>query len=218
MGRKLPTFAARMKEKEKIFIGQALQAFLKYGIKSMTMDDLARHLGMSKKTIYNYVKDKNELVERSLAMQFNTEECAVSVICAKNLNAIDEMFEIGLFISGMLNEMHPSIHYDLEKYHAEAFHKAKKSHEEHIYKCTVENLKKGMSEGLYREDLNAEVIAKIYMTKIDVVFNAELFPPTEISFNEVYSTMFRYHILGVASMKGATYLKKKLKSSNTITL
>jgi hypothetical protein len=72
-----------------------------------------------------------------------------------------------------------------------------------------------MAEGLYREDLNADVIAKIYMSKIDIVFDAELFPPTEISFNEVYSTMFRYHILGVASTKGATYLKKKLKSSNT---
>ena len=204
-----------MEEKERIFIGQALQAFLKYGIKSMTMDDLARHLGMSKKTIYNYVKDKNELVEKGLAMQFNTEECAVADICAKNLNAIDEMFEIGLFISGMLNEMHPSIHYDLEKYHADSFHKAKKSHEQHTYQCTVDNLKKGMAEGLYRENLNADVIAKIYMSKIDIVFDAELFPPTEISFNEVYSTMFRYHILGVASTKGATYLKKKLKSSNT---
>ena len=207
-----------MEEKEKIFIGQALQAFMKYGIKSMTMDDLARHLGMSKKTIYTFVKDKNDLVAKGLKMQFSAEEQAVKEICERGLNAIDEMFEIGLFISAMLSEMHPSIHYDLEKYHAEAFQAMKKSHEMNIYQCMMANLEKGKKEGLYREDLNADVIAKIYMSKIDIVFNAELFPPTEISFNDVYATLFRYHILGVASPAGREYLMKKLNSLNTAKL
>jgi len=205
-------------EKEIAFLQQALSVFMKYGIKSVTMDDMARHLGMSKKTIYNFVKDKNELVHKVLMFQHAGEQKHIEGICALDLNAIDEMFEIGHFVSGMLNEIHPSIHYDLEKYHTEAFHAMLEMHQSSIYSCIELNLKNGIHEGLYREDLNIDVIAKLYTKRIDNVFDAELFPPEEISFKEVYAVMFRYHILGVASPKGAEYLKKKWAKIKTTTL
>jgi len=201
-----------MEEKEKIFIAQALELFMKYGIKAFTMDDLARQLGRSKKTIYTKVKDKNELIEKVLRFQFENERSCIEGICSQGLNAIDETFEIGQFISEMLKKMHPSIHYDLQKYHTDVFQASIKEREEEIYNCTLSNLKKGIQEGLYRYDLNAEVIAKIYMSKIDIVFNPDIFPPSVISFGEVYAILFRYHVLGVASPKGVKYLNKKLKS------
>ncbi len=204
-----------MEAKEQVFITQALGVFMKYGIKSVTMDDLARHLGMSKKTIYTFVKDKNDLVNKALDLQHSEEKQIMESICEKGLNAIDEMFEIGHFVSGMLNELHPSIHYDLEKYHAEAFRTMLIKHETSVYDCIFRNLEKGVKEGHYREDLNIDVIAKLYTKRIDNVFDAELFPPSEIAFSEVYAVMFRYHILGVASPKGADYLQKKLKKSKT---
>jgi len=207
-----------MEEKEREFIEKALETFTRFGIKSVTMDDMARHLGVSKKTIYNYVKDKNDLVRSCLHLHADMEQGAMRLICDKELNAIDEMFEIGTFISSMLKEMHPSIHYDLEKYHGDVFSETKREHQQNVYNCMRANLKKGMKEGLYRKDLNAEVIAKIYMKKIDILFDPELFPPAEVSFNEVYAIMFRYHILGVASPKGAEYLSKKIKSLKTNTL
>ena len=142
----------------------------------------------------------------------------MEAICDKGLNAIDEMFEIGHFVSGMLTELHPSIHYDLEKYHAEAFRTMLAKHEASVYDCISRNLEKGVKEGLYRKDLNIDVIAKLYTKRIDNVFDAELFPPSEIAFSEVYAIMFRYHILGVASPRGAEYLKNKLKKTKTTTL
>ena len=204
-----------MDQKEQQFLGDALAVFMKYGIKSVTMDDLARHLGMSKKTIYSFVKDKNDLITRGLDMQHCKESMVMEDICCKGLNAIDEMFEIGHFIQGMLNELHPSIHYDLEKYHAEVFHDMLAKHETSVYDCISRNLQKGVNEGVYRKDLNIDVIAKLYTKRIDNVFDAELFPPSEIAFSEVYAIMFRYHILGVASPEGAAYLEKKWKKIKT---
>jgi hypothetical protein len=204
-----------MENKEIEFLGKALKVFMKCGIKSVTMDDLARHLSMSKKTIYTYVNDKDDLVSKSLALQ-GAEECQVmNAICEKGLNAIDEMFEIGHFVSGILNELHPSIHYDLEKYHPSAFNTMRNLHETNIYACISTNMKKGIKEGLYRKDINTDVIAKLYTKRMDNVFDAELFPPNEIAFTEVYAISFRYHILGIASPKGVEYLQEKWKTIQT---
>jgi len=197
-----------MEERESEIITQALAVFMQYGIKSVTMDDMSRHLGISKKTLYKFVKDKNELVEKTFMFQCNVEQCVVEEIQSKGSNAIDEMFEIGQFVSGLLKGIHPSIHYDLEKYHIETFQKCMQLHHGNIYSSKKKNLQKGIKEGVYRKDLNADVITKIYLKKIDVVFDSELFPPNEISFEEVYAILFRYHIRGIANKKGIEYLEK----------
>lgn len=182
------------------------------------MDDLARKLGISKKTVYTYVSDKHDLVGKVLIFHSKLEQETIDGIRQKDQNAIDELFEIGRFVTSLLKGMHPSIHYDLEKYHGDIFNAARLKHEQYIYRCMVANLKQGIKEGLYRKDLNAAVIAKIYMRKIDMVFDPEIFPPSEISFQEVYGILFRYHILGVSSAKGAEYLKDKLKHIKTNSL
>ena len=173
------------------------------------MDDMSRHLGISKKTLYKFVKDKNDLVERTLKLQCGSENLVICSIQDQDLNAIEEMFEIGKFITGLLKKVHPSIHYDLEKYHSEVFAETIGMHQSNIYGCISQNLKKGIKEGLYRKDLNVNVIAQLYIHKIDLVFDAKAFPPEEISFDEVYSIMFRYHIRGIANKKGLGFLEKK---------
>jgi len=204
-----------MEEKESELIGHALSVFMQYGIKSVTMDDMSRHLGISKKTLYKFVKDKNDLVKKALLLQSSLEQKVINEIQSRGLNAIDEMFEIGQFISGLLKGIHPSIHYDLEKYHTEVFHETMLKHHSYIFTCMKTNLEKGLKEGVYRKDLNAHVISKIYLKKIDAVFDAEVFPPGEISFEEVYAILFRYHIRGIANKKGIEHLEKKEKSQRT---
>lgn len=204
-----------MEEKQLEIITQALGVFMQYGIKSVTMDDMSRHLGISKKTLYKFVKDKNDLVRQTLDLQSDVERRVIEDIQSKGLNAIDEMYEIGQFISSLLKGIHPAIHYDLEKYHAEIFQECMKVHHSNIYTSMIRNLKKGLKEKVYRKDLNADVITKIYLKKIDVVFDAEIFPTSEISFEEVYAILFRYHIRGIASKKGIEYLEKKEKKKKT---
>ncbi|MFT5183489.1 MAG: AcrR family transcriptional regulator [Flavobacteriales bacterium] len=200
-----------MNEKELNIIKAASEVFMRLGIKSVNMDDIARSLGISKRTLYQYVKDKNDLVRKCIFGMCEAEDVAVGAICEKGLNAIDELFEISHFITDLLSKMHPSIHFDLEKYHPEILKDMMDNRESAVFTCIHSNLEKGVNEGLYRADLNTVVISKIYMAKMDIVFNAEIFPPNEVSFSDVYLEYLRYHVRGLASEKGIEYLVEKVK-------
>lgn len=204
-----------MEEKKRLIIEQANEVFMRLGIKSVTMDDMARNLGISKKTLYQYVSDKNDLVFQSLQLNCDYERDVINEVCKRGLNAIDESFEVSKWVVEQLKKIHPSIHYDLEKYHPEAFHHFRKTQNESVYKCISQNLEKGISGGLYREDINIHVITTVYLTRMDVVFDGQLFPPKDYDFAEVYLETFRYHIRGIASQKGIEYLVEKVKKETT---
>ena len=115
-----------MLEKEMEIIDQSMQLFMKLGIKSVTMDEVSRQLGISKKTLYNYVADKNDLVNKVLTFSCDRDNDAMSEICAKGMNAIDESFEMSNFVFKHINTLHPSIMFDLQKYHSNAWDNFKK--------------------------------------------------------------------------------------------
>ena len=187
------------------------EVFMRFGIKSVNMDDLARQLGISKKTLYKYVKDKNDLVYKTFQCHQSIEDEAMAAICAKNMNAIDESFEIMKFIHQMLKGLHPSILYDIEKYHPEVWKALMDKQHTSIFKVLTSNMTKGQSEGLYREDFNPEVVAKIYIASVDTLFDFNMFPVEGASRSELYLEIFRYHIRGIASIKGVEYLMEKVK-------
>jgi len=194
---------------QQILIG-ALNVFMKYGIRSVTMDDLARHLGVSKKTIYKYVSDKKELVLKGMEYHHQLEVCAIDACVQQKLNAIDENFEISKVIVDQLKNVHPSVMYDIQKYYPEAM----ASFQE--YKMTVvkdwvsSNMQRGIDQGLYRNDLNIPILTGVYLARMDDFFNRDLYPE-EIPFADIYLETFRYHIRGLASEKGIEYLKEKVK-------
>lgn len=205
-----------MNEREEEILNGACAVFMKYGIKSVNMDDVAKNLRISKKTLYKYVSDKRDLINRCFDLVHSQEEKAITQICARGLNAIDEMFEISHFAVGMLQGLHPSIHFDMEKYYPEVWKDMVNKRDTQVYSCMHANMVKGMEEGLYRDNLKPEILAKIYITKLDAVFDGEIFPPDQVSFAEVYMELFRYHIRGIASEKGIAYLVEKMaKESKT---
>lgn len=200
-----------MDEKELQIIDQSSKVFMRLGVRSVNMDDIAQHLRISKKTLYQYVKDKNELVTRVISHICSHHNTCITSICGQGHNAIDENFEITKFVAAQVGDMHPSIHFDLEKYHPEAWALLQSTEREDIYKCVTSNMQKGVKEGLYREDLNIDVVARIYIARFDVTFDGELFPKESYRFEDVIWEMFRYHIRGIASDKGLKYLSKKVK-------
>lgn len=201
-----------MDEKELKIISGASQVFMKYGVKSVNMDDVARHLGVSKKTLYQFVTDKEDLVKKSVLTFCMREDNDIVSICAKGLNAIDENLEIMNYVSNMIQNLHPSVAYDIEKYHPSVFKQMRTHRQSVIYNCVLQNLLKGQKEGYYRKDFKADVIAKIYISRMEALFDQQLFPTTEYKVTEVYAEVFRYHILGIASAKGAEYLQSKIKT------
>ena len=185
--------------------------FWKLGIKSVTMDDVATRQGISKKTLYQYVTDKNDLVDRVLKHLSFCYKCDIDAVRAgKDQNAIDESYAITTTVAGQLQGIHPSVHFDLEKYHPVAFRNMVENKQREIHECITDNMARGIREGLYREDLNIPMIASIYIARFDMVFDGELFPPDKFNMHDVHWELFRYHVRGIASKKGLDYLEKKL--------
>lgn len=200
-----------MEAKEQKIIERATQIFMQYGIKSVNMDDMARHLGVSKKTLYVYVKDKEELVQKTMDFFCTTEDQQIETISGKQLNAIDESLEIMKWVLDLLKNLHPSITYDLEKYHPEIYHHMKGNRHQSIFSCMMANMKKGQKEGYYRKDFTPEIIVRIYMEHMNLLLDNHTFPAGQWKLADLYKESFIYHIRGIASQKGLDYLKEKTK-------
>jgi TetR/AcrR family transcriptional regulator, cholesterol catabolism regulator len=195
-------------------IEQVATLFMRCGIKSVTMDDVARGLSISKKTLYLYFKDRKELVKKVMKYDMEREKTIISGIIEQQENAIDELIEINKHVSKRLQSVHPSIHYDLEKYYPDAWKIFLEYKVSFIYSCVKQNLEKGIKQGLYRKNLNTSIIAKIYVSRIYALFDPIVFPVSEYKFSEVHAEMLRYHIRGIASEKGIKYLVEKVKKEN----
>jgi AcrR family transcriptional regulator len=204
-----------MEDREQQIIAEAGKVFMRLGIRSVNMDDIAQHLRISKKTLYQYVKDKNELVLRTVKHLTQHHNDCILGICRQGHGAIDESFEITKWVASQVGQMHPSVHFDMQKYHPEAWAILENSSRDNIYQCVSENLRKGIKEGVYREDLDIDIIARIYISRFDVTFDGELFPADKYRFEDVIWEMFRYHIRGIASDRGVKYLVKKVQKERS---
>ena len=188
---------------------EARMLLLRYGIKSMTMDDVSKELRVSKKTLYRFVRNKEDLVKQVMELECTRHRKKVDSVQSGTSDAIRECFEFGTFIIDVLRDIDPSIHYDLEKYYPEAWKVFLDFKNGDIVGYVRNNLERGIEEGLYRDDFDPEVIARVYTYRIDAVFNGELFPPEQFSFTQVYKEMFFYHMLGIVSEKGRRLLYKE---------
>jgi len=203
-----------MDEKGKEILAGAAQLFMRFGIKSMTMDDIARQLGVSKKTLYVYVKDKNELVERVMTMIVEREKALSMKMCDTFENAIDMLFELSKDVSQKFGQVHPSINYDLQKYHPGAWKIYEDFRTVFVADCIKDNILRGVEQGLYRDNLDPYVVSRMYASKMELCTDGEVFPPDRYDFKTIHFELMRYHIRGIASEKGLKYLKKKVKQEN----
>lgn len=183
----------------------------KYGIKSVTMDDVARELGISKKTLYQYVENKSELVSKVLDYFLNEKDCDFKKITEKEINAVEELLEVGIYIIKSFKDYNPSTEYDLKKYYPELFTKLNTVRKDRMYQSIIKNIQKGKEEGLFRTDMNDEIVAKIQVSRFlnmgsgDILNSDEMLKPQNIL------ELFIYHIRGIANNKGLEVLEKTLK-------
>lgn len=200
-----------MEERLQEILPKVTETFMRFGIKSVTMDDIARNLRISKKTLYQFVSDKNDLVSKCIRHEHSEDKCRIKEILDRNLNAIDEIFAIMEMVSEQLKQVHPSIFYDLEKYYPEAWNEFHSFKNEFVHDIIRNNIEKGKAEGHYRPDVNAVVIARMYVNRMDDLWNPDVFPPSEFKFHDLYLEVMRYHIRGIASQAGIDYLVQKVK-------
>lgn len=200
-------------EKSKNFFKSTTELFTRFGIKSLTMDDIARHLGISKKTIYQFVKDKKELVKKGMALMIKEEQSRIIESTKFSKTAIDELIEMTKCVSSKLGDIHPSVIYDLQKYHPEAWKILENHKQEFIHNIILNNIKRGVSEGYYRKNINPEIIANVYICMMDNIINPESSINKTMSLEELHLEIINYHIKGISNEKGVEYLKKALENS-----
>jgi hypothetical protein len=203
-------------QKKKEIIEGAMRIFMRNGIKSVNMDDIAREQGISKKTLYLVVKDKTELIQKGVTTFCKKEDTDIFGIQSQGLNAIEESLEIKKWVLSMIDGIHPTVMYDLEKYYPQISKKLKDHRMNAVYKSLFENIQKGQKEGYYRSDLHADIIIKLYISRIEILFDQSLFPLSEYALSNLYIESFNYHIRGIASEKGIKYLEKKVNKKNNI--
>jgi TetR/AcrR family transcriptional regulator, cholesterol catabolism regulator len=200
-----------MNEELKNILLKARELYMKYGIKSITMDDVARELGISKKTLYQYVTDKDDLVGKFIDNEIALRHEEICKCFRIGLNAVEELFEISLFMNKMMRDQNPATEYDLKKYYPLHFQKILNARREGVYNYILINLKKGIKEGLYRKEMNKEVIAKLYLWRIENSQLSDLFTEEEFSGIRLFVELLTYHIRGIATEKGIIELDKKVK-------
>ena len=193
--------------KEKI-ITKAGELFLNFGFKSITMDDIARELSMSKKTIYSCFENKTALVRSVTESIYGIVIRGIDSICQKQLNPIDELYEIKKFVSLQLNDEKSSPQFQLQKYYPEIFEQIQGNNFELIHGITINNLKRGIDQGLYRDNVNVEFVARIYFIGMTGIKDDTIFPITEFQKIRLIESYLDYHLRGIVTKKGLALLNK----------
>lgn len=207
-----------MEPQERI-VNKAHELFMRYGVRSVSMDEVANHLGMSKKTIYQFYADKDALVEDVIDIEINSSEAECTRHKQHSENAIHEVFMAVDMLLDLLTKMNPAVIFDIEKYHPKAFKKYLDYKNKFLLAIIRENIEWGKTEGLYRMEINSDIITRFRLASTFMVFNPDLFPPGKHSIGAVITEMTDNYLYGLASAKGQRLIQKyKQQRLKTISL
>jgi AcrR family transcriptional regulator len=198
--------------KEKILEGtEAL--FMKYGIRSVTMDDIARHLSVSKKTLYQHFADKDDLVYKMSELFLKRNFAQYSQIESSSKNSVEELSRISVCIKSDMENMNSSMLFDLQKYHPKAWNLWSEHKVKIISESVVRNIKQGIAEGFFRPEVNPEIMAITRVILIERAFDAQEYPKDKFSLMDVQSQLFELFVYGLCTEKGRK-LYQKYKEPN----
>jgi len=182
--------------------------FLTAGIKSVTMDDIAKHLGMSKKTIYQFFKDKNELVIALVKKKLKEDEDTMEAIIAKSGNVMEEMINMMKCSEDIFSRINPIVIHDMQKYHPDAWAEFQNFKADVIVRTLEELLTKGKKQGYIRPDIDVKIIARMRVSQVELGFNTSVFPMAEFSPWKVQVQFLEHFNYGICTLKGYKLLNQ----------
>lgn len=187
---------------------KANELFMRYGLRSVSMDDIANSLGISKKTIYQFFADKNELVDAVLeeTLTDNKKNCDRNRTASSN--AVEEIFLTMDTVEQIFRNMHPSLIFDMQKYHPQAFSRFLKHKNEYLYNTVGKNLERGIREEFYRPEIDIEILSRFRVESMLMAFNPEFYISQKYSVAEVEQKILEHFLYGIASLKGHKLILK----------
>ncbi|SEP70669.1 transcriptional regulator, TetR family [Hyunsoonleella jejuensis] len=211
---KFPKLSLDAIMKDKILHG-ATNLFLNYGFKSVTMDDIASNLGVSKKTIYRYFDNKTKLVQATTMHLFEFISSGINCICSLEKNPIEEIYSIKQFVMEHLKDEKSSPQYQLQKYYPKIFKTLKQKQFEVMQECVTENLNRGVDDGIYREDIHVDFISRIYFNAMMMIKDDDLFPKDKFTMSMLMNNYLEYHLRGICTPKGLKILNTFITSNQS---
>ena len=190
-----------MEIKDRI-IQHAQTLFMRNGIKSVSMDDIAADMAMSKKTLYKWFENKDQIVQAGMSKHLDGTQCECTNMIKTATSAIDELFRMMEWTKQQFSNVHPSIFYDLQKFHPGTWQLWLAHKNEFILAQIIQNLRRGIAEGLFRADLDVDVIARLRLSQIELLFDSDVFPPRQFGNERVSQALLEHFMLGVATLKG----------------
>ncbi len=172
------------------------------------MDEIALQLGVSKKTIYQSFSDKNELVDEVVVDMLDANKTACMISIQQSNNAIHEVLLMMEAMQDMMLSLSPSFVFDIQRGHPSSYKKFDDYKSDFIFKILVANIERGKTEGLYRPELNTQVVSKFRLNTIMLVYNEEVFPRSQYTVLELQNEMILYYLHGMVTLKGYPLITK----------
>ena len=190
-----------MEIKERI-IAKAREQFFRYGVKSVTMDDIAGELGISKKTIYQHFEDKDAIVHQLMMAEMANDKCEWNDLDGSSNNVIEKIVKSMDIIRKAFAEINPSAFFDIKKYHPKTWQLFQDHKQNFVMDSIRKELLRGIEEGFFRADIKVEILVRMRLEQIEIGFDPHLFPPNKFSLIEVELTMLDHYIRGILTPKG----------------
>ena len=191
----------------------ATDLFLNQGFKSITMDDIAQKMAISKKTIYAHFSNKEAIVDAVTDSLFEQVSCGIDAICLQQHNPIVEIYEIKKLVMLHLKNEKSSPMYQLQKYYPKTFNTIKQKQFEYMQDCVTDNLKRGLDQGLFRENIDIEFVSRIYFIGVTGIKDGDLFPVSSFDTQNLYEQFLEYHLRGIVTPKGRKILNSIIHST-----
>ena len=198
-----------MSKKENIVNG-TLELYMRMGVKNVNMDEVATNLGISKKTLYVYFDNKQDLVNHCFQKHYDLVSEMINTSAAQFENAIDELFAIDESCSLVMKQTNPYLLGELRRYYPNTWALIEQLKQKVLFNIIKKNLYKGVKQEIYRKEIDVDIIAKLMVNRIDTLINEEVFPLTHYDFRKLLTEIRIYHIRGIATIKGINYLEQKI--------
>jgi TetR/AcrR family transcriptional regulator, cholesterol catabolism regulator len=195
-------------EQQEKWLTRVEELFLRYGIKSITMDDVARELGISKKTLYQFVESKDALVDRVIERHIEFEKAECARMIESSGNAIEQMLQVIESNRLQLSQMKSNIVHDMQKYYRNSWEKMSEFQRGFLYRVVRDNLERGIAEGLYRTDFDADIVAKMHLATSFQLFDQTLFPSHVYRLDAVFEEYLKHYLYGILSDEGRIFIQK----------
>jgi AcrR family transcriptional regulator len=200
----------------KDILERILSLFTRYGIRSITMDDISRELGVSKKTLYHDFEDKNDLIRRVIEFDIMQSRKLLEEVQRRDLGAIEEVFLVNSSLHQIRSRYNPAFYYDLKRYYPETYQRWLSEKRENMFGLIVANLQKGKRESLYRKEINEHIIGKLYMARMEMLESNEIIDGHQTFSAEFLQEIFTYHLHAICNENGLKTLAEFKEKSEKI--